>query len=54
VVLEGKFGALAPALGAAAIPFLVNYSNDRDVLFKDWAAAAASLEADSEGDRSVA
>lgn len=54
VILEGRFGDLAPALGAAAIPFLISYSNDRDVLFKDWSARAAKAAVVSVADRSVA
>lgn len=44
-VVEGRFGPLAPELGAAAIPLLVRYSNDREVLFKDWEAAASTQAA---------
>lgn len=54
-VLEGRFGALAPELGAAAIPLLVRYSNDRDVLFKDWdTAVSAQGEAVAPALKSVA
>ncbi|WP_421759056.1 ROK family transcriptional regulator [Devosia sp.] len=34
-VLEGTYGHMGPAIGGATIPLLVNYSNDKDVLFKD-------------------
>ncbi len=34
-VLEGRFGHLSPAIGGASIPLLVQYSNDKDLLFKD-------------------
>jgi hypothetical protein len=35
LVLEGKFGPLAPAIGRASIPLLVKYSNDNELLFRD-------------------
>ncbi|MEM8971009.1 MAG: ROK family transcriptional regulator [Pseudomonadota bacterium] len=34
-VLEGTFGHLAPAVGAASIPLMVRYSTDKDILFKE-------------------
>lgn len=34
-VLEGKYGHLAPAIGGASVPFLINYSNDKELLFKE-------------------
>ncbi|MEM8539923.1 MAG: ROK family transcriptional regulator [Pseudomonadota bacterium] len=34
-VLEGTFGHLAPAVGAASIPLMVSYSTDKDILFKE-------------------
>jgi predicted NBD/HSP70 family sugar kinase len=34
-VIEGKFGHLAPAIGGASVPLLVQYSNDKELLFKD-------------------
>jgi predicted NBD/HSP70 family sugar kinase len=33
-VIEGTYGHAGPAIGGATIPFLFNYSNDRDLLFK--------------------
>jgi len=34
-VLEGTFGHRAPVMGGASISLLVNFSNDKDLLFKD-------------------
>ena len=34
-VNEGTFGHVGPAIGGASIPFLVKYSNDRELLFKE-------------------
>jgi predicted NBD/HSP70 family sugar kinase len=34
-VLEGAFGHMAPAIGGACIPLFVEYSNDKEVLFKE-------------------
>ncbi len=34
-LVEGTYGHIAPAIGGASIPFLVNYSNDKDLLFKE-------------------
>jgi predicted NBD/HSP70 family sugar kinase len=34
-VLEGTLGRRGPAVGGASVPFLVNFSNDKEVLFKD-------------------
>ena len=34
-VLEGSFGHMAPAMGGASIPLLVNFSNDKEILFKE-------------------
>ena len=34
-VIEGTFGHLSPVIGAASIPLLVKYSNDKEILFKD-------------------
>jgi len=39
-VAEGSFGHLAPAIGGASIPLLVQYSNDKEILFKDDRDAA--------------
>lgn len=41
-VAEGSFGHLAPAIGGASIPLLVQYSNDKEILFKDDCEAARS------------
>ena len=34
-VHEGAYGHLGPAIGGATIPLLVNYSNDKEILFKE-------------------
>ena len=39
-VAEASFGHLAPAIGGASIPLLVQYSNDKEILLKDDRDAA--------------
>ena len=34
-VLEGRFGRDAFVLGGAAVPLIVRYSSDKDLLFKE-------------------
>jgi predicted NBD/HSP70 family sugar kinase len=52
-VMEGSLGRRAPAVGAASIPFMVRYSNEKDILFKDqdqilsWSLPAAQMSPDA-------
>ena len=42
-ILEGSIGSKAREIGGATLPLLANFSQDRDVLFKDAPAARASI-----------
>jgi predicted NBD/HSP70 family sugar kinase len=42
-ILEGSIGSKAREIGGATLPLLANFSQDRDVLFKDAPSARTSV-----------